>query len=122
MKTKIINTEVEYDKALTRLEKIFDSEPSSKEGQEAELLALLIEDYEVREHAINSPDPIVAIRIRMEEMELKQKDLVGVIGSKGIVSEVLNRKRKLTVNMIRNLSDKLKIAATVLIQEYKLNR
>ncbi len=122
MKAKIITSEVEYDKALTRLEKIFDSNPKSKEGEEAELLALLIEDYEDREYPIESPDPIVAIRIRMEEMELKQKDLVGVIGSKGIVSEVLNRKRKLTVNMIRNLSDKLKIASAVLIQEYKLNR
>jgi len=101
---------------------IFDSPPKSKEGQEAELLALLIEDYESREHPIQAPDPIVAIRIRMEEMKLKQKDLVGIIGSKGIVSEVLNRKRKLTVNMIRNLSEKLKIASKVLIQDYKLMR
>lgn len=122
MKIKIISTEAEYDRALARLEKIFDSKPASKDGQEAELLALLIEDYEAKEHTIDAPDPIVAIRIRMEEMELKQKDLVGIIGSKGIVSEVLNRKRKLTVNMIRNLSHKLKIAATVLIQEYELNR
>ncbi len=120
MKIKIINTEREYDQALNRLDVIFDSPPKSKEGQEAELLALLIEDYESREHPIEAPDPIVAIRIRMEEMELKQKDLVGIIGSKGIVSEVLNRKRKLTVNMIRNLSEKLKIAAKVLIQDYKL--
>lgn len=120
MKIRIINTESEYNQALKRLEKIFDAESSSKEGQEAELLALLIEDYEAREHPIEAPDPIVAIRIRMEEMALKQKDLVGIIGSKGIVSEVLNRKRKLTVNMIRNLSDKLKIAAKVLIQEYEL--
>jgi len=122
MKIKILNTEVEYDNALRRLERIFDSNPASKDGQEAELLILLIEDYESREHPIESPDPITAIRIRMKEMELKQKDLVGVIGSKGIVSEVLNKKRKLTVNMIRNLSDKLKIAVSVLIQEYKLNR
>ena len=122
MKIKIINTEREYDQALNRLDVIFDSPPKSKEGQEAELLALLIEDYESREHPIEAPDPIVAIRIRMEEMELKQKDLVGIIGSKGIVSEVLNRKRKLTVNMIRNLSEKLKIASKVLIQDYKLMR
>ena len=122
MKNKIIRSEAEYDQALKRLEKIFDSTPTSKEGEEAELLALLIEDYEERKYPINAPDPIVAIRIRMEEMELKQKDLVGIIGSKGIVSEVLNRKRKLTVKMIRNLSDKLKIAANVLIQEYELNR
>ena len=122
MKIKIINTESDYDKALNRIEKIFDSDPASKEGEEAELLALLIEDYEQRQHPIDSPDPITAIKIRMEEMELKQKDLIGVIGSKGIVSEVLNRKRKLTVNMIRNLSDRLKIAANVLIKEYEIER
>ncbi len=122
MKTKIINSEREYDLALSRLDEIFDAGPTTKDGQEAELLALLIEDYESREHQIEPPDPIVAIRIRMEELELKQKDLIGIIGSKGIVSEVLNRKRKLTVNMIRNLSEKLKIAAQVLIQDYELMR
>ena len=122
MKIKIINTESDYNKALDRIEKIFDSDPASKDGEEAELLALLIEDYEQRQHPIDSPDPITAIKIRMEEMELKQKDLIGVIGSKGIVSEVLNRKRKLTVNMIRNLSDRLKIAANVLIKEYEIER
>ena len=104
------------------MELIFDSKPKSKNGQEAELLALLIEEYEETNYPINTPDPIVAIRIRMEELELKQKDLVGVIGSKSIVSEVLNKKRTLTVNMIRNLSDKLKIAAKVLIQEYDLQK
>ena len=119
---KLIRTEKEYDKALKRLELIFDSKPKSKNGQEAELLALLIEEYEETNYPINTPDPIVAIRIRMEELELKQKDLVGVIGSKSIVSEVLNKKRTLTVNMIRNLSDKLKIAAKVLIQEYDLQK
>jgi len=119
---KLIKTEKEYDKALERLNVIFDANPKTKQGQEAELLALLIEEYEENNYPINAPDPIVAIRIRMEELELKQKDLVGIIGSKSIVSEVLNKKRTLTVNMIRNLSDKLKIAAKVLIQEYELQR
>ena len=119
---KLITTEKEYDKALKRLNQIFDAKSNTKEGQEAEVLALLIEDYEEQYYKIESPDPITAIRIRMEELEMKQKDLVGVIGSKGIVSEVLNRKRKLTVNMVRNLSEKLKIAAQILIQEYELNR
>jgi len=119
---KLITTEKEYDKSLQRLNKIFDANSKTKEGQEAEVLALLIEEYEEKYYKIESPDPITAIRIRMEEMEMKQKDLVGIIGSKGIVSEVLNRKRKLTVNMIRNLSEKLKIAAQILIQEYDLNR
>lgn len=85
-------------------------------------MALLIEEYEEKIYAIESPDPINAIRIRMEELELKQKDLVGIIGSKGIVSEVLNRKRRLTVKMIRNLSEKLKIAAQILVQDYELKR
>ena len=119
---KLITTEKEYDKAIKRLDEIFDAKPKTKEGQEAEVLALFIEEYEEKYYKIEAPDPITAIRIRMEEMELKQKDLVGVIGSKGIVSEVLNKKRKLTVNMIRNLSCKLKIAAQILIQEYELNR
>lgn len=119
---KLITTEKEYDKALERLSEIFDSKPNTKLGQEADFLALLIEQYEEVNHPIESPDPIVAIRIRMEELEMKQKDLVGIIGSKSIVSEVLNKKRTLTVNMIRNLSDKLKIAAKVLIQEYDLQK
>jgi len=121
-KMKLITTEKEYDKALDRLNVIFDANPKSKEGQEADVLALLIEEYEEEHYSIDSPDPITAIRIRMEELELKQKDLVGIIGSKGIVSDVLNRKRRLTVNMIRNLSEKLKIAAQILIQEYELKR
>jgi HTH-type transcriptional regulator/antitoxin HigA len=119
---KLIKTEAEYENALTRLDEIFDSDPFTAEGQEAELLALLVEDYERENYPIESPDPITAIKIRMEEMELKQKDLIGIIGSKGIISEVLNKKRKLTVSMIRNLSEKLKIGAQVLIQEYELNR
>jgi len=119
---KLIRTEKEYDQALERLNIIFDAKPNSKQGQEAELLALLIEEYEETNHPIEAPDPIIAIRIRMEELELKQKDLVGVIGTKSIVSEVLNKKRTLTVNMIRNLSSTLKIAAKVLIQEYELQK
>ena len=121
-KMKLISTEQEYNKALERLNVIFDSTPNSKEGHEADVLALLIEEYEEEHYSIDSPDPIVAIRIRMEELELKQKDLVGLIGSKGIVSEVLNRKRRLTLNMVRNLSERLNIAAKILIQEYELKR
>jgi len=119
---KIIKSEKEYDQALSRMELIFDSKPKSKEGREAELLALLIEEYEREHYPISSPDPIEAIKIRMEELELKQKDLVGVIGNKSIVSEVLNRKRKLTVQMIRELSEKLNLTAQVLVQDYNLVR
>jgi len=121
MKHTIIKTEEQYDLALERLNKIFDAKSDTKEGQEAELLALLIENYEEISHPIDSPDPIIAVRIRMEELQLKQKDLVGIVGSKGIVSEVLNRKRRLTVKMIRNLSKTLKLTPKVLIQDYELN-
>jgi len=117
---KLIKTEKQYQTALERLNKIFDAKPNSKEGEEGEILALLIEEYEKEHYPISPPDPIEAIAIRMEEMNLKQKDLIEEIGTKSIVSEILNRRRKLTVKMIRNLSNRLKIAADVLVQEYKL--
>jgi HTH-type transcriptional regulator/antitoxin HigA len=117
---KLIKTETEYESALERLNKIFDADPISKNGEEGELLALLIEEYEREHYPISSPDPIDAITIRMEELNLKQKDLVEEIGTKSIVSEVLNKRRKLTVKMIRKLSNRLKIAADVLVQEYQL--
>jgi HTH-type transcriptional regulator/antitoxin HigA len=102
------------------LDEIFDAREGSPEGDEADILALLIEDYENEYHFIEAPDPIEAIKIRLEEMDLKQTDLVGVIGGKSRVSEVLNRKRKLTVEMIRNLTEKLKISPAILIQEYQM--
>ncbi|MEO5581045.1 MAG: transcriptional regulator [Saprospiraceae bacterium] len=119
-KFKLLKSEKEYDQALARLKDIFDSPSNSVKGQEAELLALLIEEYEEEHYKIDSPDPIAAIRIRMEEMQLKQKDQVNAIGSEGIVSEVLNRKRKLTVKMVRNLSEKLRLPSEVLIKDYDL--
>lgn len=113
----ILKSKKDYENALRRMEEIFEAKPNTVEGKEAELLALLIETYEEEHFKIDLPDPIEAIKIRMQEMDLKQKDLIGVIGSKGIISEVLNRKRKLTVSMIRNLSQSLHIPAAVLIQE-----
>ena len=92
-KLKVIRSEHKYDSALERLNTIFDADPNTPEGEEAELLALLIEDYEEEHYIIEAPDPIDAIRIRMEELELRQKDLVGLVGTKSIVSEVLNRKK-----------------------------
>ncbi len=119
---KLIKSEREYNTALDRLELIFDATPKSKEGKEAELLALLIDEYEKVNYPIETPDPIEAIKIRMEELEIKQKDLVGIIGNKSIVSEVLNRKRRLTVQMIRSLSDKLNLTAKLLVQDYNLKK
>ena len=120
MEIKPIKTEKDYDKALERLELIFDADSNSKEGDEAEILSLLIENYENKHYPIESPDPIEAIKIRMEEMNLKQKDLVGVIGGKSRVSEILNKKKRLTVEMIRKLEQILNISASVLVNNYKL--
>lgn len=120
MEIRLIKTEQDYRNALNRMEEIFDAPETSKEGEEAELLALLIDNYENVHYPIDAPDPIEAIKIRMEEMDLKQKDLIGIIGAKSKVSEVLNRKRKLTLDMVRKLSVSLKISASILIQEYPL--
>lgn len=120
MNIKPIKTKADYEKALLRLERIFDAKPNTPAGDEADILSLLIENYENTHYPIEAPDPIEAIKIRMEEMNMNQSDLVGVLGTKSRVSEVLNRKRKLTVEMIRNLTDTLKISANVLVQDYKL--
>ena len=122
MKIKPIKTEKDYDSALERLELIFDASPNSKEGDEAEILSLLIENFENKHYPIDLPDPIEAIKIRMEEMNLKQKDLVGVIGGKSRVSEILNKKKRLTVEMIRELERVLHISASVLVNNYQLTK
>jgi HTH-type transcriptional regulator/antitoxin HigA len=80
----------------------------------------LIEDYENKHYPIEAPDPIEAIKIRMEEMNLKQKDLIGVIGGKSRVSEVLNKRKKLTVDMIRELEQMLYLSASLLVSPYAL--
>ncbi len=93
MNLKPIKSEADYEMALERLEMIFDSKPNTTEGDEAEILSLLIENYENQHYPIEAPDPIQAIKIRTEELNLKQKDLVGVIGGKSRVSEILNKKK-----------------------------
>jgi HTH-type transcriptional regulator/antitoxin HigA len=118
MALKLIKTKKDYEQALNRLEVIFDAQPGSKEGDELEILALLIEKYEEEHFPIEAPDPIEAIKFRMEQMGYKQKDLETIIGYKGRVSEILNRKRKLTLEMIRKLHDTLQIPTDVLLQEY----
>lgn len=120
MTLKPIKTENDYRNALERLEVIFDAPIDTKEGDEAEILSLLIENYENEHYPIEAPDPIEAIKIRMEELNLRQKDLVGVIGGKSRVSEILNRKKKLTVEMIRELERILQISASVLVNNYQL--
>lgn len=122
MEIRPIKTEKDYDKGLKRLAAIFDAPANSKEGDEAEILSLLIENYENKHYPIHSPDPIEAIKIRMEEMNLKQKDLIGIIGGKSRVSEILNKKKRLTVDMIRELELALNISASVLVSNYKLSK
>lgn len=120
MDLKPIKNEKDYRNALKRLEIIFDAPTDTKEGDEAEILSLMIENYENEHYPIESPDPIEAIKIRMEELNMRQKDLVGVIGGKSRVSEILNRKKKLTVEMIRELERILQISASVLVNNYQL--
>ncbi|MBK8747715.1 MAG: transcriptional regulator [Saprospiraceae bacterium] len=120
MNIRPIRCENDYNVALERLEVIFDAAVDTIEGEEAEILSLLIENYEEEHYPIEAPDPIEAIKIRMEEMNLRQQDLVGVIGGKSRVSEILNRKKRLTVEMIRSLEQFLQISATVLVGNYQL--
>jgi len=122
MKIKPIKTEADYQAALNRLDKIFDAKIGTKESDEADILGLLIDNYENIHHPIDAPDPIEAIKIRMKELDLKQVDLIPEIGGKSRVSEVLNRKRKLTIDMVRNLTEKLSLSAELLIKDYQLMR
>ena len=119
---KLIKTEKEYQKALKHLESIFDASIGTHESEEADILGLLVDEYEKKNYPIEAPDPIEAIKIRMEEMQLKQRDLINEIGGKSRVSEVLNRKRKLTIDMIRNLAIRLNLSANILIGDYQLTK
>ncbi|NCC50343.1 MAG: ImmA/IrrE family metallo-endopeptidase [Spartobacteria bacterium] len=117
MKAKLIKNDTEHAAALTRIEEIFGATPGTPEGDECELLVHLVEEYEAEHHAIDLPDPVEAIKFRMEQQGLKQVDLVPYIGNKSKVSEVLSRKRPLSLAMIRKLHDGLRIPAQVLLQE-----
>ena len=117
MKAKLIKNDAEHAAALERIQEIFDAKPGSPEGDECELLVHLVDEYEAAHHAIEPPDPIEAIKFRMEQGGLKQADLVPFIGNKSKVSEVLNRKRPLSLAMIRALHEGLGIPARVLIKE-----
>ena len=113
-----IRNETDYQNALNRLEDIFDAKKESAEGDELEILSILIDQYENEHFPIGMPDPIEAIKFRMEQMGMKQKDLAKVMGFNSRVSESLNKKRKLTLNMIRKLNETLHIPTEVLVQDY----
>jgi HTH-type transcriptional regulator / antitoxin HigA len=117
LKPKVIKTEADYEAAMARVEEIFDAKPGTASGEELELLLLLVEKYEEKVYPIGLPDPITAIRFRMDQQKLKPKDLIPFIGSKSKVSEVLNGQRELSLTMIRKLVKGLGIPAEVLLQE-----
>jgi len=118
MEIKLLKSEKDYNQALKRLEEIFHAPVDSKEGDEAEILTILIEKYEHKHFPIDAPDPIEAIKFRMEQMNMTNKDLAEIIGYKSRVSEIFNGRRKLTLKMIRNLHDKLNIPYESLIGDY----
>ena len=118
MKISPIRNEKDYQNALKRLEQIFDAKKGSEKGDELEILSILIDRYENENFPIGMPDPIEAIKFRMEQMGMKQKDLAEVVGFKSRVSEILSKKRKLTLDMIRKLNTKLHIPTEVLVQDY----
>lgn len=113
-----IRNEKDYQKALEQLELIFDAKKGTEKGDELEILSILIDRYENEKFPIGMPDPIEAIKFRMEQLGMKQKDLAEVVGFKSRVSEILNKKRKLTLDMIRKLNTTLHIPTEVLVQDY----
>lgn len=117
IKPKVIKTAEDYRLALSRIEKLMDAKPGTSEFDELELLSTLVEVYEDKNFPINLPDPIAAIKFRMEQLGLNQQDLVSFIGSRSKVSEILNRKRSLSLSMIRALSKGLGIPSDVLLRE-----
>lgn len=118
----ILENKKQYEAALKRIDELMDANPGVKTdaGREMKLLLYLVEKYEEEHYPIGLPDPIEAIKTRLEELALEPKDLVAAIGDKGTVSKVLNRRIPLSLRMIRNLSEKLQIPVDVLIQEAKL--
>ena len=118
MTIKPIKTKKDYQAAMNRLETIFDAKPGTPEGDELEVLGILIEKYEQEHYPIDYPDPIEAIKFRMEQMGYSQNDLAKIVGLKSRASEILNNKRKLTLEMIRQLHQALGIPTDVLIQSY----
>jgi HTH-type transcriptional regulator/antitoxin HigA len=116
MRPKVIKTESEYRAVLARVEEIFDARPGTAKGDELELLLLLVETYESANYPIALPDPISALRFRMEQAGLRPKDLIPYIGSKSKVSEVLSGRRSLSLTMIRNLVTGLRFPAEVALR------
>lgn len=120
MTIRPIRTKVDYRAALREVERLWDAEPGTPAGDKVEVLVTLIEAYEARHHLIPAPDPIAAILFMLEQKGLTRRDLEPAIGSRGRVSEVLNRKRPLTLPMVRALGALLQIPTDVLVQPYPI--
>jgi len=121
MNIKPIKNELDYSNTLNKIENLMDAKPNTVQMDELEVLTILVEAYEGQHYKIEAPDPVEAIKFRMEQEGLKQKDLVAIVGSKSRVSEILNKKRKLTIEMIRNLHKQLHIPIESLFLDYKTN-
>ena len=117
MEIRLISTEADYQAALQRIRRLWEADPDTPEAEELEILALLVNKFEEEHYPIEEPDPIDYIKIRMEELGLRQEDMVPYMGNKGNVSKVLNRKRPLSLEMIRNLHRGLRFPLEVLIAE-----
>jgi len=120
MDIKPIKTEQDYQKALQEVDKLIDAKSNTPDGDKLDILVTLIEAYEAKNHPVLPPEPVEAILHQMESQELSRKDLVPLFGSRARVSEILNKKRSLSINMIRKLQDGLGISAEILIQSYDL--
>jgi HTH-type transcriptional regulator / antitoxin HigA len=118
MELKIIKTKKDYLNSLERFEEIFQARAGTKESEEADVLALLIQQYEEKHYVIGVPDPLKAIRYRMEQQGLTNKDLGQILGYKSRVTDLFNKHRKLNLGMVRKLHDKLNIPLESLIREY----
>ena len=119
---KPIRTEADYEKALAEVERLWGARSGTPEGDRLDIMATLIDAYEAEHYPMDPPDPIEAIKFRMEQQGLTRKDLEGILGSRTRVAEVLNRRRGLSINMIRRLHAKLGIAAEVLIRPTQTKR
>ena len=119
MDIKPIRTERDYRAALAEIDRLMDAEPETPEGDRLDVLATLVEAWEEKHFPIEEPDPIEAIQHRMEALGMSRKDLEPMIGGRNRVSEVLSRKRPLTIHMIRRLSERMHIPAGVLIRPYE---
>jgi len=118
MEIRPIRSDADYRAALTEVERLWDAEPGTPEGDQAEILSILIENYEAKNDPIPAPDPIAAILFMMEQKGLTRRDLEPIIGGRARVSEILNRRRPLTLPMVRALSTLLNIPIDVLVQPY----